>query len=67
MPKALVTGKIIPDSVLELLGGKWPGSFGAWKEVECFRITGPDTIQGYDGYGEPIGPGFRFTISPLGV
>ena len=63
--KALVTGKIPRDAIVELTHGELPNHFAGWRDVEYFKFTDPDKIQGYDFDGDPIGPGFEVSIKSL--
>ncbi len=56
--------KITPDIILTLLGGKFPFSSDFhWGYVEYFQVLSPNSLQGFDGSGEPIGPSLDFTFS----
>lgn len=61
---------ISPKIVLNLLGGRWPDDnaaawFADWNKVEYFRSLAPGILQGYDGYGEPIGPAIECQTKTL--
>ena len=55
MPKT-----IAKETLLALLGGRWPEGF-SWLQVDEFRLIAPITIQGFVG-DDPVGPAFEFRI-----
>jgi hypothetical protein len=54
--------KISAEIVKHMLGGKFPEGGFCWDLVTYFLILAPSTLQGYDDWGEPVGPSIDFSL-----
>lgn len=56
-------GPRLDTATLLALMGSWPEAGGfVWRTVDHFHVTAEGTVQGFDGFGDPIGPTLAYSI-----